>query len=122
MAKHPKIGIWWDEGKHLVALAHSSNVNAFHGRYIDSNLTHVEEWSAIAGQFGKSPDDEYYETPRGRVLLDTKRNIGVVYHGSSTSKSRLAKIAKAFELKEWVAELDDHYEMGENVDFFFDDT
>jgi len=118
----PKVGIWWDDGRTLAAIPHSPNENSHLGQFIDSNLNHVDEWPKIARQFGKSEHSEYFETPRGRVLLDPKKNLGIIYHGSATSKSRLVEIAKAFELDDWKASIDEHYEIGDAADEVFWDA
>lgn len=50
-----------------------------------------------------------------------KLKRSVIYHGSSTNKARLEKIAEEFSLDNWIAAHDDHYEMGDGVDALFDD-
>ncbi len=120
-AKESKVGIWWDDGKTLIAIAHSQHENAYHGRYVDSELNHADKWPKIASKFRMSVESEYFEIPRGRVLFDPKQNRGIIYHGTSTTKDRLAKIAEAFDLTNWVAEIDVHYETGEQADFMFMD-
>jgi hypothetical protein len=121
MSDGPKIGIWWDDGKRLVVLSHLPGSESHDGRHVDSDLNHFEEWDKVAKKFGKSSRDEYFCIPRGRVILDTKRNRSVIYHGSSTNKARLVKIAEEFRLENWIAAVDDHYEMGDGVDALFDD-
>jgi hypothetical protein len=106
-----QVGIWWDDGKTLAVIAHSVHEQSHWGILIDSNLTHVEVWPGIAGQFGYTPDCEYFVIPRGRVLLDPKTLAGWIYHGSSTPLARLTIIAQAFNLASWRARLDMHYEI-----------
>jgi hypothetical protein len=121
MSDRPKIGIWWDNGSCLVALAHPPESKSHDGRHIDSDLNHVDEWAKVAKKLGKSPRDEYFCVPRGRVIWDMKLKRSVIYHGSSTTKARLDRIAEEFQLANWIAAQDDHYELGDSADALFDD-
>ncbi|WP_152100017.1 hypothetical protein [Lacipirellula parvula] len=91
------------------------------GNLLDSDLEHWREWPKICWSINKSPSDEYFGVPRGRVLYDTGEGRGVIYHGSATSPVRLNDVAEAFQLNAWVAATDLHYEMGDIVDEMFDD-
>lgn len=113
------IGIWWDDGQTLVALTHSSSENASVGTLIDSELNHFEEWERIASQFGLSVEDEYFEVPRGRVLLRPRTGEGVIYHGNATTPSRLRKIAARYKLTKWTAQRNEHYDVGPDADAHF---
>lgn len=116
-----KIGIWWDGGGRIAALAHPCDENATQiaGR-IDSNLAHADEWPQVARRFGLSAHDEYFVVPRGRVLIDARTGNGIILHGNATDQERLSQIAEQFELSEWRAEFDAHYSTGAAVDHLFD--
>lgn len=119
----PLIGIWWSDGKTIAALSHSvaaANTTRVAGR-IDSNFAHVEEWPKVAVKLGHSPNEEYFAVPRGRVLWDTRRQCGIIIHGSSTGRKCLEAIARRFHLGvEWESEEDLHYSMGADADRLFD--
>jgi hypothetical protein len=120
----PYVGIWWDNGTTIVALSHrnTENVTRVADR-IDSNLAHVDEWPKIAAKLGRTGEDEYFSTPRGRVLWDTKKRCGVILHGPATCPERLELIALRFHLgTRWTAEQDVHYFVGDDADRLFDDT
>ena len=121
MSSNPRIGIWWDDGTTLVALTHDPTSNASNGLLIDSELNHFEEWDRIAAKFGLTANDEYFEVPRGRVLLDRKTGAGVIYHGTATDSSRLRVIAARFRLTAWTAQRNEHYDMGPEADALFAD-
>ncbi len=117
----PQIGIWWDDGKIIVALAHSPTENASSGPLIDSELNHFEQWPEVAARFRLTEDDEYFSVPRGRVLLRRKAGEGIIYHGNATNLTRLRKIAAAFGLTKWTAQRNEHYDMGPEADALFDE-
>ncbi|WP_428305443.1 hypothetical protein [Lacipirellula sp.] len=121
MSLSPQIGIWWDDGTTLVAITHAPESNSSDGTLIDSELNHFEEWERISEQFGLSPNDEYFEVPRGRVLLNRRTEEGIIYHGNATDLSRLQVISARFKLAAWKAQRNEHYDMGPDVDALFDD-
>jgi len=120
--KTPQVGIWWDDGKQLVALTHpyTEDVTCVAGR-IDSDLSHVDEWPKVAREFNLTAADEYFTIPRGRVLLLADALVGVILHGTATKPSRLPLIARRFGLTDWRAEIDTHYLTGAEADRLFDD-
>ena len=120
--KTPRVGIWWDDGKKLVALSHTytENVSCVAGR-IDSNLSHVDQWPEVAGEFNSTAADDYFTIPRGRVLLLADARVGIILHGTATKSSRLRVIARRFDLTHWRAEIDVHYLTGADADRLFDD-
>lgn len=117
----PLIGIWWDDGQKLVAFTHSAERNSSSGPLIDSELNHFEQWDQAAPQFALTPQDEYFDVPRGRVLLKHQTGEGLIYHGNGTNGSRLRKIAARFKLSAWSAQRNEHYDMGPEADALFDD-
>ena len=120
--KGPLLGIWWDDGQTLAALAHPiTEKTSAAGGFVDSDLEHWREWKHVAALFGKSAQEEYFNVPRGRVLLRQRTRQGVIYHGSTTTATRLKVIAAEFQLTDWKADLDPHYEMGNAVDDLFED-
>ncbi len=118
----PLIGIWWDNGQTLAAQgqppAERSTVIA---GYFDSDLAHVDQWKDVAARFGKSPREEYFTVPRGRVVLSKRTGESVIYHGSATTPERLQAIAAEFQLVVWKAAIDPHYQIGDAADELFDD-
>ncbi|MBL9164613.1 MAG: hypothetical protein JNL18_17935 [Planctomycetaceae bacterium] len=115
----PLIGIWWDDGSTLVALTHSPAENASAGPLIDSELNHFEQWEKIASRFGLSSDDEYFEVPRGRVLLKQQTGEGLIYHGNATTPARLRAIAARYKLTKWTTQRNEHYDVGPDADALF---
>lgn len=116
------VGIWWDDGQQIVALTHPPQVSGpTAGGFIDSHLEHWREWPDVALRLARSADDEYFSVPRGRVLLRSKTGQGMIYHGSATIPTRLALIAAEFNLENWKAAIDLHYECGAAADALFDD-
>jgi hypothetical protein len=119
-AKPPQIGIWWDDGQKLVAFPEPPNEPDPDTHACDSELSHDEKWIEVADQFGRTPDDEYYSVPRGRVLWFPRQNLAKILHGSGTSPERLEVIAQYFRLENWRAEPDVHYSFGTEVDSLFE--
>jgi len=72
--KTPQIGIWWDGGEQLVVFSHApTDVEPIEG-ICDSELAHADLWPEAAMRFGKTPDEEYFCVPRGRIVwLGTRR-------------------------------------------------
>lgn len=120
----PLIGICWDDGTQYVALMQSASAIPDAGDLIDSDLKHVDVWPSIAGRFGKSNDDEYFNVRRGRVLYIRSEDQSIIYHGykeGSPWLDRLPVIAAEFRLRNWRPHFDDHYRFGPDVDEVFDD-
>ena len=111
----PKIGIWWDDGRTIVALAHSPNGSALQG-LVDSELNHLEQWPNVAARFNLTPQDDYYDVPRGRVLLRRGTGEGLIFHGNATSQTRLRKIAAFFQLTTWTPLRRTLYDMSPETD------
>ena len=101
---NPRVGIWWDTGKTIVAIAHlpTENVTST-GSRLDSNLSHADEWAAVARKLRWTIDDEYFAVPRGRVPLDLDSQTSVILHGPATKPKRRASIARRFGLRQWPA-------------------
>lgn len=118
-----RVGIWWDDGSIIVALAHEQTENVTRGRNrVDSNLAHVDEWPRVAKKLGRTIADEYFCVPRGRVLWDATNQRGIILHGPATSVERLKLIAQRFNLGEgWRAETDCHYYTDADADRLFDE-
>lgn len=118
----PRVGIWWDTGKIVAALAHPPTENVTcTGTRLDSNLSHADQWTKVARKLGRTTEDEYFSVPRGRVLLDLDSQTGIILHGPATKPNRLALIARQFGLGGWRAELDQHYFTGEDADWLFEE-
>lgn len=119
--ERPLAGVWWCRADVLVAVrdpfAKSSG-----GPRIDSDLSHADVWRQVAKHFDRPPSCEYFDTPRGRVQLDRRENVGVVLGGGATSVAQVEAIADVFGLSSWRVECDDHYATGEAADALFDET
>lgn len=119
---NPRVGIWWDTGEIIAAIAHPPTENtARAGTRLDSNLSYADEWAQVARQLGWTTDDEYFLVPRGRVLLEIGGLTGIILHGPATKPNRLALIARRFGLGAWRAEVDAHYFTGEDADRLFEE-
>lgn len=119
--RSPLIGIWWDDGTTLVALTHHPTENFSGEHWIDSNLNHAEEWGRVGPQFGLSYRSEYFSIPRGRVLLNRRTGVSIIYRGAATDADRLRLIAAEYCLNDWDSEIDEHYQTGPDADALFDD-
>lgn len=118
----PHVGIWWDDGKTIAVCSHPCTENVTRTRsLLDSNLTHVDQWPAVAKELGRSVTDEYFSVPRGRVLLDVKSMTSIILHGNATTRSRLELIARRFQLRTWKSEMDHHYLTGAEADRLFEE-
>ena len=84
---YPLIGIWWDDGRKIVAVTEAPPASASHIPLINSELHHSDAWEQVAAQFGLSADDDYRDISRGRVL-QCRTGEGLILHGNGTSESR----------------------------------
>ena len=87
----------------------------------DSDFDHIDCWPNAARKLAISPESEYYDVPRGRVMWHVKKSTSIILHGNRTSAERLTVIAKAFGLETWTSETDLHYFMGDEANALFDD-
>lgn len=117
----PQIGIWWDDGKKIVAFPHTPGRRCQASGWCDSEDFHNDLWPKAAMQFGAGIDDEYFSIPRGRVLWNPVTLQSVIFHGNVTNAERLMEIAKVFKLSDWTPRTDTHYMMGGAADREFDD-
>jgi len=117
----PQIGIWWDNGKTIVAFPHDPGPPIQDTGLCDSEDNHNDLWPEVAMRYKAGEDDEYFSIPRGRVLWDPVRLQSIIYHGNGTDVQRLQEIAAVFKLSNWTARADIHYTMGNAADRFFDD-
>lgn len=106
---YPLIGIWWDDGRKIVAITEAPPASASHIPLINSELHHSDAWEQVAVQFGLSANDDYREIPRGRVL-QCWAGEGLILHGNGTSDSRRGAIAARFRLTSWTARRMRHYD------------
>lgn len=117
----PHIGIWWENGKTVVAILQSADMVRSELKFLDSELEHWREWPQICRHFGRQQTDDYFEVPRGRVLVRRREGHGILLHGNATSNATLKRIAKIFQIDEWTGQLDEHYLTGPESDRLFDD-
>lgn len=117
----PLLGIWWAMDDVVVALLQPPAQAERSGPLLDSDLAHAREWRKVAVQFNRSAGSKYFEVPRGRVLLERKSGRGVIYHGNETGAATLRQVARAFNLGEWRAEIEEHYLMGAEADRLFEE-
>jgi len=120
-ANQPLIGIWWDDGRKLVAFTEPPGAPDPYTQACDSELNHIDKWSVVAEQFGRTQKNEYFSVPRGRVLWFPRKQRAIILHGNGTSSERLEVIARHFQLRNWKAETDVHYLTGTEADALFDD-
>ena len=113
--RKPFVGIWWHDDRHIVAFGEPIPKAEGSCRWVDSSLGHVHEWWRIATVFGLSPESDYFEVPRGRILWDSEQDRTVIYHGNATDAAMLKIIGRVFHLKGWQALLDEHYMLGEDA-------
>ena len=121
LVKNPLIGIWWDDGTTVVSFSESVDPNDARHGISDSDFAHNDCWPEAATQLSLSPDTEYFDVPRGRVLWHASKSQSIILHGNYTSVDRLKVIAEVFQLENWSAETDLHYMMGDVADGLFDD-
>jgi hypothetical protein len=74
----------------------------------------------VCHHFGRTEAHNYYDVPRGRVLLNRKTGRGLIYHGNATRRAVLRRIAKLYGLSKWDDHTDGHYLMGAAADELFD--
>ena len=115
----PHVGIWWQGREGLVAFAQALDAVEEPMPLIDSDLAHNDLWPHAAGRLGADRTSEYFEIPRGRVLWDSTRDRGIVYHGNATGRETLVQVAALFGLPNWETRKDDHYLMGESLERFY---
>ena len=121
MNKLPQIGIWWDNGSHIVAFPHLPGESDRATGLCDSDDAHNDLWPDAAIRLGLTDSEEYFSVPRGRVLWSPSKKTSIIYHGNATSTDRLEKIAVMFSLTEWEPRTDIHYMMGDAISDLFDD-
>lgn len=121
MKNEPQIGIWWDNGRQIVAFPHSPGKAASATGLCDSDDAHNDLWPDAAMQFGLTDFEEYFSVPRGRVLWSPAKQISIIYHGNATKSERLDEIVNVFQLGAWNSLTDIHYMMGSSVDNLFND-
>lgn len=79
------------------------------GDKLDNSCSHEE----LYDRYFKSGD--YIDFPRGRVVWDTTRKLGIVYIDPCIKKYA-DEIAREFSLKEYIIEGDEHYRCKNCVD------
>lgn len=104
-----KIGIWWDNGRTIIAYPVKIGAPDPELGLCDSDDSHVDYWPDAAMLLGAYPVDDYFSIPRGRVMYDPERQISIIFHGNRTDESRLPLIAAEFSLGGWEARRDGHY-------------
>ena len=117
----PQIGIWWDDGKKIVAFRHSAVATEAYAGWCDSDYSHNDYWPEAAMQYGLNESAEYFSIPRGRVLWSPSKKLSRIYHGNETTPDRLALIAAEFGLNSWDAKRDIHYTTGGLLNLLFED-
>lgn len=119
MPSESAIGIWWADQTIIVGLWQSAENAEAYGHLLDSSLEHWREWLHIAVHFDKPAQSNYFDVPRGRVLLEESTNKGIVYHGNETNLATLLLIANAFHLEQYQFKMDEHYLTGAAADELF---
>ena len=114
------VGIWWHDQKQLVAFVQPITDVHEPGNLIDSNLTHDSTWILARNELQCSPETEYFEIARGRIMWDLTHQSGVVYHGNSTPPEVLADLARIYRLPRWQLRLDEHYLTGDALEAYYE--
>jgi hypothetical protein len=114
------VGIWWADVSTIVAMLQDAAEVVEVEPLIDSDLEHYRKWPYVCHHFGRTEAHNYYDVPRGRVLLNRKTGRGVIYHGNATGRATQRRIAKLYGLTKWDGHIDGHYLMGAAADELFD--
>ena len=113
------VGIWWHSHQRLVAFLQSIAEIEAKTHLVDSDLSHDSAWEIARRELHCPTTAEYFEIPRGRILWDTVRRAGILYHGNSTPEVVFQELARLYGLPRWEARLDEHYLMGEALEQFY---
>jgi hypothetical protein len=110
MINKPQIGIFWllENGRLLVDTAPYTQSEKIVGNYV-SYSDHYNFWET---NVRPELNQEYTDNPRGRVVYNLKTGKAKIMAGKSilANKKLVAKIVKAFNLKDYILRSDEHYE------------
>lgn len=113
------VGIWWHDDELLVAFLQSISEIKAEGHLIDSDLSHDSVWETARHELTGHENAEYFDIPRGRIVWDTVRCSGILYHGNATPTNVFEQLARLFRVPRWEARLDEHYLTGEALEEFY---
>ena len=113
------VGIWWHDAERLVAFLQSITEIKAVGHLIDSDISHDSTWETARHELVCPKEAEYFDVPRGRIVWDTVRQSGILYHGNATPTGVFEELARHFRLPRWEARLDEHYLTGEALEAFY---
>ena len=112
MTAKPKIGIFWllENGRLIVDAAPYDRPDKVSGNYAGYS-DHYHFWET---KIRPDLDREYTDNPRGRVVYNLKTGKAKIMAGKKllADKKLIAKIVKAFDLKDYILRSDEHYEQG----------
>jgi len=108
-----RIGIFWIRNQFVLPFLDDPNQISSINGFKDSDKGHNEYWEEA--RLSLNAMGEYFETERGRVLLNTKTQTFIVYCSTEISNDPPSRevILKAFALVAEQAEfrIDEHYEI-----------
>jgi hypothetical protein len=106
----PKIGIFWllENGRLLIDAVPYDKSDKVVGNYV-SYSDHYNFWET---KVRPELNQEYTDNPRGRVVYNRKTGKAKIMAGKSllADKKLIAKIARVFNLKNYILRSDEHYE------------
>ncbi len=74
-----KIGIYWYyNGKLIVYAEDASSVKPVEG-FLDVDMSHYEFWDIVKKKDSSKRNFEYEDIPRGRIVMDIKKEKFIVY-------------------------------------------
>jgi hypothetical protein len=105
-----KIGIFWllENGRLITDAVPYDQSAKISGNYV-SYSDHYHFWET---KIRPNLDQEYTDNPRGRVVYNLKTGKAKIMAGKKllADKKTINKIAKAFNLKDYILRRDEHYE------------
>jgi hypothetical protein len=120
-SRQPRVGIWWEVDGQLVSFSVPYREAQVVSGFRDSPYDHDQMWTKIIATYPHLADKEYYEIPRGRVIMDANQKT---YRALSSkdvcgNQALRKKIERDFSLPPslvtWVS--DTHYELNPDIDW-----
>lgn len=113
------VGIWWHNSERLVVFLQPVAEIKAARQLVDSDLSHDACWETARQEFHCRGTVEYFDLPRGRIVWDTVRASGLLYHGNATPQEVFDVLVRLYGLPNWEARLDEHYLTGDALEEFF---
>ena len=118
-----KIGIYWYFESQLIVYAEdASSVKPVEG-FSDVEMSHYEFWDTVKKKDPSKRNFEYEDIPRGRIVMDTKKEKFIVYGSSKLIEDNQFKttVIAEFSLpkEQTVFKQDFHYEDPTDLEISF---